>query len=380
MADGHIPSTGFNRQLVRLVNKDQRRPQNSIETQSRWQNRQPQPGASGSGCCQVEAAVYDYLLNGTITGSGARVWKNPCGGRLPKIRCYFKGTLNSGLPGGTDYPDMNRNSGYIEWSPPATVRLVWDKTRIKYYADLEPADLTVVDGAGTNLKATETYNGFISEDPFSGYLQIYLYSTDPQAGVTDTYGSLWYYSGQQNQFYADYTKANTYWLQLASGGQWWGPEPGPLKICTEPSAETIATTGTVQWSLESAISSQTDFAEYASINFTMSMVVDNQTSENITVKYDPNDFTNNEWFTFQGAIGSASLAAAGDYTVNAGTTNTKTLINETGYLINWNEPSAIPGNPPLDLSGRQKAIGVTSLDTYESGLLTHRRYVVPGGP
>ncbi len=348
MADGFIPSPEFNQQLRRTVAEVMRQSRFPVQSRTRWHKKGGVTAGGegdGAGCCQATDEIYDRLLGNQIAGSGARIWTNPCGGNLPKVRCYYKGTNDSNLP--YDYASgwMNRNQGYIEWTPPNEVRLIWDLDRNLYYYDIQPAELTVVDGSGKDLSTSETYSGYLTEDPFDGKLTISLYATDPQVGVSHTGGALYYLTPRGYQK-PDYTKTIDYALNSGTGSNWNGPVPGPLNICSKASQEDAVASG-IELTIDISFTAGSTAYEW---NVQIDISVTNNTGEDVDVTYDPDAFAVNMGL-------QSSLYSSINFTVADGSTGTQTIL--TGVIISYT-------NSRLTCQGRVQGVGTVSSETYNS--------------
>ena len=145
-------------------------------------------------------------------------------------------------------------------------------------------------------------------------------------------------------------------------------EVGSLHLCSKPVQFTPS--GTVEFALVPAVTSSTDGDNGVTISYTITLRVTNNSSENITVHYDPNDMGGGHWASWNGAIGFSGFATATTYGVTAGSTNNKVILTRTNDSVYWGYGHPTPDAIRILTAGEQYAIGDTSADQYDSGVKT----------
>lgn len=323
-------------------------------------------GGGGGGCCQVETEIFDIVTANGQPGSGKRSITNKCDGGVPlACRAYFDGSSDAAEPGGTGaFSTRNRNEGYIEWSTASAPELTYDPARDLWLKDIS-SEIKVYDSTGTDVTGTATnIDGELQENPTGSSIALWVQAT---------------YSGAQKYGYFQWqmdnrtpgldrpplTRARTYTQNSNADAN---AEVGSLHLCSKPVQFTPS--GTVEFALVPAVTSSTDGDNGVTISYTITLRVTNNSSENITVHYDPNDMGGGHWASWNGAIGFSGFATATTYGVTAGSTNNKVILTRTNDSVYWGYGHPTPDAIRILTAGEQYAIGDTSADQYDSGVKT----------
>jgi hypothetical protein len=323
-------------------------------------------GGGGSTCCQVETEIFDIITTNGQPGSGKRSITNSCDGGAPlACRAYFDGTSDATKPGGTGvFAVNNRNAGYVEWSTASAPELTYDPIRDMWLKDVS-SEISVYDSSGTDVTGSSTgIEAELQERPDGSTVVLWMQAT---------------YSGAQKYAFFQWqvdvptpslsrpplTKSRTY-SQLTSYDR--NIEVGSLHLCSKP-IQSTPPSGTVDISLVPEITSSTDSDFGATLTYTITLKVVNDTSESITVHYDPNDMIGGHWLAWEGNVGYSLFATATTYSVAAGATNNKVVLTRS-HTIYWGYGNPTPDAIRIVTGGEQYAIGDTSTDQYDSGYIS----------
>lgn len=347
--------------------------------------------SSGGTCCQVTAAEeeLDYVFQG-VPISGARIWSNECdGGALPNYRIYFEGTADASLPGkdgDVNQYRCNRNEGYVEWQPTASTRLVWDLEQSKYIRDIS-SEIKVYNSSDVDITGSivGTISGEIVEYVDDKWLSINIDVPSPGGSVPAIDAAFWYgdvaYSSYQSK-----TRSGVFYLY-----EWltrWQREPGTFMICTKPDQETIDVSGNVNMWVEVVINSQTDTAVtgtngYVDVDFDVKLVVENDTTEAVTLNYDAEDIIYDSigigTYSADFPVTRGAWDAAKTLNVTAGTTGKLTILSGYTRALMYGGTGQLPAAPDevnVAFTVYQSITGDTTSNEYYGGAYTSGgRYV-----
>ena len=335
-------------------------------------------GGSGGGFCpQVSTEIFDLVTMNGQPASGKRKWLDACTGGVPLTpRAYFDGTSDAAEPGGTGvFLTKNRNEGYIQWEPSAIPELTFDVARDLWLKDVD-SEIKVYNDAGTDVTGSATnISGEISENP-NGTLTLQMGAT--YSGATKNAFLHWGidrtpFSGSITR--PPLTKARTF-TQLVNFDQ--NTEVGSLQICTQPVQYSLPT-GTVTFEMVPAITSSSESDDYVTLTYTFTIKVVNDTTEDITVHYDPDDMLGGHWLGWGGNVGWSEFATATTYSVAAGATNNKIGLTRTNVDMYWGFKHPTHDAVSDHVGGEQFAIGDVTTDQYNSGFFSGRFTFFRGG-
>ena len=287
-----------------------------------------------------------------------------------ECRGYFDGTADASLPGGEDlWLTRNRNEGYVQWKPSAAPDLTYDVTLDRWELDIT-SQIKVFDDTDTDVTGSATnVSGSIQESP-DGMCTLAMQAT--YSGATKNTVLQWRVEDPAFSIVRPpLTKARVY-AQLVNFDP--NSETGSLRICSRPKQHTIGVSGTVTWELDYNVSSQTDSEYGTEIDYTVTMRVINNTTEDITVHYDPGDYPDH-WFTYFGDLSGNLFTTATTYSVLQGATNETVILTRTGEAWHWGARTSIPDAVRMYFAGEQFAIGDTSTTQYDSGMLYTNFYI-----
>lgn len=366
MADGFIPDRKMNHQLMRLIEKDKRRPQFDHRNPNRWTPRGSTTtvtGGGGSGSCMT-ADVWDLVhpINGMSGTQNLQVVSAATGQKPGPIRWYFKGVADASAPGGdTDsfYYYRNRNDGYMEWTPTAIPVLPYSFEYRKLWLLDISSNVKVYTAAGVDVTSSDLIGAEIAIVPVGNAGMASLHIT-LEAFKNSTYERVTViYSASQERSFSQgrpalYSGASFFPAYFSQRQQ--DLILSDQELCILPSGQNI--TGTtaaadlaspdLQVTYSQAFTATANPNEYDNL---ITIDAFNNTSENMTVQYDRDLLFLNHGQT-------AQLNTNSTFAVTAGGSNSKTLNTTV---------SAAPGvNIYSIIKGSITATGDTTSKSYQA--------------
>ena len=361
MADGYIPDRKMNHQLMRLIEKDKRRPQFDHRNPNRWTPRGAAGEAGPAAQCLSEPVFNFVEPMNFISGTLQLQLTNEAGTKPGPIRWYMPGTADNYAPGGSQIQDMyerNRNNGYVQWTPGeiplldylssgtwqhfpnsatiTTVNCTYDASYVNFYAGQWQNELRIVMRVTFNA-VSHTFHAVYKLHPgdtiaaptYRSLTQGYTlqYDTMTNTAVRQTFGF--------NRSSQDGIISNERMCIQPSGVN----TSGDTATLDETQADLVVT-------FSQAFTGTANPNEYDNV---LTITAYNNSSENMTVQYDRDLLYLNHGQTTQ-------LDTNSTFAVTAGGSNTK-AVNTT--------VTAVPGSGVVSqVTGSITATGDTTSKAY----------------